>query len=361
MLKQIKNFTLHVIAGANIVTIVLMLLVGYSDRINPAGHYYLGIIGLAFPAFLMLNMGFLILWVMIKPRAVLIPILGYLLCYGPIHIYMPLNLKKEVPKDAIKVISYNVWLFAGWETPPGTDNAILSYLRKQNADILCLQEAATNELGKNRVDAVLDPLYQYKDTACIGNCNSLTLYSKFPILAREHINYPSAGNMSMAYQLKIGRDTVIVVNNHLESVGFSQEEKEQFRTFTKGELKGEKAQKEPALIIKKLATATQKRAVQADAVARYVSKHKGRSIILCGDFNDSPISYTRHKIAENLTDCYVETGNGPGISYHHSRFWVRIDNIMCSSDWQPYACKVDNSIKMSDHYPVVCWLKKKKP
>ena len=329
MFKQIKNFTLHVITGANIVTIVLMLLVGYSDRINPAGHYYLATIGLAFPAFLILNMGFLILWVMIKPRAVLIPLLGYLLCYGPIHIYMPLNLKKEVPQGAIKVISYNVLSFAGWETPPGTDNAILSYLRKQNADILCLQEAATNELGKNRIDAVLDPLYQYKDTAWIGNYHSLTLYSKFPILTREHIKYPSAGNMSMAYRLKIGRDTVIVVNNHLESVGFSQEEKEQFRTFTKGELKGEKA--------------------------------KGRSIILCGDFNDSPISYTRHKIAENLTDCYVETGNGPGISYHYSRFWVRIDNIMCSSHWQPYACKVDNSIKMSDHYPVVCWLKKKKP
>ena len=361
MFKQIKNFTLHVITGANIVTIVLMLLVGYSDRINPAGHYYLATIGLAFPAFLILNMGFLILWVMIKPRAVLIPLLGYLLCYGPIHIYMPLNLKKEVPQGAIKVISYNVLSFAGWETPPGTDNAILSYLRKQNADILCLQEAATNELGKARIDAVFDPLYQYKDTAWIGNYHSLPLDSKFPMLTREPIQYPSARNMSMAYRLRKGRDKVIVINNHLESVGFSQEEKEQFRTFTKGELKGEKAKKEPALIIKKLATATQKRAVQADAVARYVSKHKGRSIILCGDFNDSPISYTRHKIAENLTDCYVETGNGPGISYHYSRFWVRIDNIMCSSHWQPYACKVDNSIKMSDHYPVVCWLKKKKP
>ncbi|MBO1363664.1 endonuclease/exonuclease/phosphatase family protein [Prevotella sp. A2931] len=359
MLKQLKHFTLHAIAGANIATIVLMLLVGYSDRINPAEHNYLAIVGLAFPIFLVLNMGFIILWVIFKPRGVLIPMLGYLVCYGPIRIYMPLNSDTKVPKGAIKVISYNVWSFAGWETPPGTDNAILSYLHDQKADILCLQESSGNELGQARVDAVLDTLYQYKDTACVGSSHSLTTYSKFPILSREHIRYPSVGNMSMAYQLKIGRDTVIVINNHLESTGFSAEEKEQFGTLVRGELKVDKAKSESRLIINKLAAASRKRAPQADAVARYVSKHNGRSIILCGDFNDSPISYTRHKIAENLTDCYVKTGNGPGISYHHSRFWVRIDNIMCSAHWQPYACKVDKSIKMSDHYPIICWLKRK--
>ena len=64
------------------------------------------------------------------------------------------------------------------------------------------------------------------------------------------------------------------------------------------------------------------------------------------------------KVAENLTDCYVSTGNGPGISYHMNGFFVRIDNILCSTDLEPCKCIVDRKIATSDHYPVVCWLKK---
>ena len=84
------------------------------------------------------------------------------------------------------------------------------------------------------------------------------------------------------------------------------------------------------------------------------------SIILTGDFNDSPISYVRHRLASVLTDCYVASANGPGISYHYNAFYVRIDNIMCSSHWKPYACRVDNTVKASDHYPIICSLERKK-
>jgi UDP-2,3-diacylglucosamine pyrophosphatase LpxH len=63
---------------------------------------------------------------------------------------------------------------------------------------------------------------------------------------------------------------------------------------------------------------------------------------------------------KELTDCYVATANGPGISYHYNAFYVRIDNIMCSDHWKPYECKVDNSISASDHYPIVCKLQRVK-
>ncbi|MBN2917310.1 MAG: endonuclease/exonuclease/phosphatase family protein, partial [Prevotella sp.] len=96
---------------------------------------------------------------------------------------------------------------------------------------------------------------------------------------------------------------------------------------------------------------------EAEAVAKYIQQHKEQSIILCGDFNDGPISYAHRTIAKDLTDCYIASGNGPGISYHHGGFFVRIDNIMCSDDWEPYECKVDDKIAVSDHYPIICKLK----
>ena len=112
-------------------------------------------------------------------------------------------------------------------------------------------------------------------------------------------------------------------------------------------------------LIDKLGEASRIRAPQARAVARYIRKHAYQSIICVGDFNDGPLSYAHRIVSDGLTDCYIASGNGPGISYHHSGFYVRIDNILCSDDWTPYGCKVDRQIKQSDHYPIYCWLKKR--
>lgn len=360
MFRKVKNITLQFIAGANIATIILMLFIGYSDRVNPVEHPIIANAGLVFPVFLLLNFCFLVFWICFKWRGVIIPVAGFLLCYFPMRTYIPFNVSSDAPTGSIKVLSYNVWCFAGGERNADGKNPILEYIREQNADIVCLQEANAGELGKARLDAVMDSIYQYKDTAMSspgGDC--IALYSKFPILSRERIHYKSKGNLSMAYGVKIGNDTVLVVNNHLETTGLSNEERSQFKTMLKGEMKSKSAEHTSKLLVEKLGEASVKRAPEAEAVERYLSMHEGRSIILCGDFNDSPISYVHRVIAKNLIDCYVESGNGPGISYHHSGFYVRIDNIMCSEDWRPYNCKVDDKIKDSDHYPISCLLKKR--
>ena len=127
----------------------------------------------------------------------------------------------------------------------------------------------------------------------------------------------------------------------------------------KGNLESHTVKTESKRLIDQLGESARTRAPQAQAVARYIRKHAYQSIICMGDFNDSPLSYAHHTIDKELTDCYVASGNGPGISYHLSGFYVRIDNIFCSDDWEPYGCTVDRSIKASDHYPIMGWLKKK--
>ena len=80
-------------------------------------------------------------------------------------------------------------------------------------------------------------------------------------------------------------------------------------------------------------------------------------MIVCGDFNDNPISYARRIISQGLTDCFVETGKGIGLSYNQKGFYVRIDHILCSEHFQPYNCQIDDEMDASDHYPILCWLK----
>ena len=106
-----------------------------------------------------------------------------------------------------------------------------------------------------------------------------------------------------------------------------------------------------------LSEASRIRSRQVDIVARYIHEHRHLPIILCGDFNDTPISYTHHQLTRQLTDCFVATGRGLGWTYMDSRMYVRIDNILCSKHFKPYKCIVDTKTIGSDHFPIVCWLK----
>lgn len=72
-------------------------------------------------------------------------------------------------------------------------------------------------------------------------------YSRYPIVSRERIQYPSKGNLSMAYEIKKGNDTIIV-NNHLETTGLSVEDKSSFKSMVKGKLEGTAAKKASLII-----------------------------------------------------------------------------------------------------------------
>lgn len=358
MLAKFKNFLMQMVAGANIVTVIIMLMVGYSDRLHPATFPLFANAGLLLPVFLVLNFFFLVFWVFFKFRWVVIPFAGYILCFQPVRTYCPFNITGEVPDSAIKVLSYNVWLFAGWNDN-GNPNPILEYIASADADVVCLQEAGANEVGQRKIDNMLDPIYKYRDTMRIGNGGSvIAFYSKHPILHKQRIDYESRGNLSGAVWLDIAGDTVIVVNNHFETTGLTVDDKAQFRQLVKGEYRSDSVENASRKLFDKLKESTVRRAPEAEAVARFIASHSGETIICCGDFNDGPNSYARRTVAENLTDCYVATGNGPGISYHMNGFYVRIDNILCSTDLEPCKCIVDRKIAVSDHYPVVCWLKK---
>ena len=70
MFKQLKKFTVQMIAGANVATAISMVLVGYSDRLNPADHPLLSTLGMAFPIFLLINFAFLFFWLIFKWRMI---------------------------------------------------------------------------------------------------------------------------------------------------------------------------------------------------------------------------------------------------------------------------------------------------
>ena len=299
------------LTGANVATVIVMLLVGFSDRLNPTDHPLVSTVGMAFPVLLVINMGFLLFWLIFKWTRAWVPVAGFILSYVPISIYMPLNVSPSPPEGALKLVSYNVCSYGGnFKYEQGFEK-VRDYLIDEKADIVCLQE--DNDSWRRYCFKQLEERgLTYNDTVVLFNdelrFNCLGIHSKYPIIRRERIDYKTVS--------------------------------------------------ESQLLMVKLAEANAVRSKQIETVCQYVSQYLGRyPIIVCGDFNDNPISFSRHRMGKMLTDCFVESGRGVGLSYNQKAFSFRIDHIFCSADITPYQCEVDTKMDASDHFPMVCWLK----
>lgn len=361
MYKTLKKFVFRALIVGNLLIVLLMILVGNVDKLHPADYPLLANLGLGFPVILFANLVFLVVWAFARWRMIWLPVLGFLICYGPIRTYMPFNIPEEKPHGAIKVMSFNVYMFDPWDVKKGETNPIVDYVVNSKADIVCLQEATVDASGSDHILDTLKKHYPYYKLMVKKKpaADHILLLSHYPILWQDSIPYKSNSNMSVAYMLDIKGTKTLLVNNHFESFGLTNDDKEGFKTLVKGSMKTNDMKSESSHLLHKLGTVAERRAPEVEMVANYVKKYLDKKVpvILCGDFNDNPLSYAHRTIANILTDCYVSSGNGPGISYHRSGMYFRIDHIFCSDDFEPYGAKVDNSVTNSDHYPVYCWLK----
>ena len=361
MYKTLKKFVFRALIVGNLLIVLLMILVGNVDKLHPADYPLLANLGLGFPVILFANLVFLVVWAFARWRMIWLPVLGFLICYGPIRTYMPFNIPEEKPHGAIKVMSFNVYMFDPWDVKKGETNPIVDYVVNSKADIVCLQEATVDASGSDHILDTLKKHYPYYKLMVKKKpaADHILLLSRYPILWQDSIPYKSNSNMSVAYMLDIKGTKTLLVNNHFESFGLTNDDKEGFKTLVKGSMKTNDMKSESSHLLHKLGTVAERRAPEVEMVANYVKKYLDKKVpvILCGDFNDNPLSYAHRTIANLLTDCYVSSGNGPGISYHKSGMYFRIDHIFCSDDFEPYGAKVDNSVTNSDHYPVYCWLK----
>lgn len=360
-MRHFGFFIAYLILAINIFFISLLLLTAYSPHIHPTVHPIASCLGLTFPIFLVVNSCFLLFWIIIqKYKYALIPLAGFILCYPQIRTYFPINFHtNELPSGSFKILSYNIMGFNGTIKKNG-ENPILEYLRNSKADILCLQEYTTstiqNHLSQKDVENALVN-YPYHKIQIVGNghANRIACYSKYPIISSRTLDYKSEYNGSVVYELKIGKDTVTLINNHLESNKLTKEDKVVYEDILKSP-QAEKVKIGASMLIHKLAEASAIRAPQADKIAQEINSSKYSHIIVCGDFNDTPISYAHRIIAKDLHDTFTESGRGLGISYNQNRFYFRIDNILASKNFKSYNCTVDRSIKYSDHYPIWCYL-----
>jgi endonuclease/exonuclease/phosphatase family metal-dependent hydrolase len=148
----------------------------------------------------------------------------------------------------------------------------------------------------------------------------------------------------------VGTDTIRVVNTHLKSIVF---DKEDYKTVE--EIKAVDDNIEPyqlRKIVAKLKYAFQYRARQAEKIREKLNACQ-YPIILCGDFNDSPTSYSYNIIRGKLKDSFMESAKGMSRTYIGKMPSFRIDYILHDPRWKSYNYKT-NTLNFSDHKMVSC-------
>lgn len=365
-MKHLSKIVTYLILAVNALFAGLLLLTAYSPYIDPTVHPVQSCLGLTFPIFLFINVCFFIFWLLIRWRFVLLPLLTFTLCYPQIRTYIPFNFRSsEMPEDKIKILSYNVMSLGNMKLENG-ENPILNYILDSKADIVCLQEYILWQGGKqciqpNTVRKALKKIYPYEDIRSVGQegvSNKLACYSRHPILSARVLKCESDYNGSAIYEIKVDKDTMTLINNHLESNKLTKEDKVVYEDMLK-EPNARKVKSGIRQLVRKLAEASSIRSSQARHIAKEIETKAHPYTIVCGDFNDSPISYAHRVIGQNLDDAYTESGRGLGISYNQNKFYFRIDNILISKNLKAYNCTVDRSIKDSDHYPIWCYIAKR--
>ena len=345
----------------NVCAALTLIAAAFSDTVSPERVIVFAYLGLAYPFICAINIGFLLYWIFSKRWFMFISLFAFLVCWQPTRHYFPFHRKASVPDSGvIKVLTYNVMGFAHADHTESAPNRIVKYIAESHADIVCIQEyfvaKAGDKLTAQKLNAALR-MYPYASVIKIKNHEwGLAVYSKYPILQARRIEYPSIHNGSSIHKISINGKTLTVINNHLESFKLTSEDKSRYSEFISGTapenfagLRGTMHQK--------LGSAFRIRARQAQIIAEEVRRAHSDYILVCGDFNDTPISYAHRTIkGPFLQDAYADAGWGPGATYNQNYFRFRIDHILHSPNMEAINCTVDK-VRFSDHYPVWCYLK----
>jgi len=291
----------------------------------------------------------------------LLSLIVILLGFNNLKNYIQIN-GKNSSKKGIVICSYNVRNFAGktYGEKSREKNAvsIYSYLKKKNPDIICLQETNTSTMNK-----VFQPsLVNSKELGSEIYSTKLeingdpVIYSKFPVINEKKIHFKGTRNMISYADIAMNEDTVRIFNCHLQSYRLTNSDISEFNDFPFEDNK--KDIKEILFFNNKLEQAFVRRAEHADSLKAYIKKCP-YPVIVCGDFNDTPVSYVYHTISKELKDTFVESGSGISNTYLGDLPSFRIDYIFHSKEFSGYNFSRDK-VNYSDHYPISCKLIRKK-
>lgn len=207
---------------------------------------------------------------------------------------------------------------------PDTLKAAAQLINSYQPDLICLQERPHTNLVSYDLIKLSFPQYQYKATNGREDENlNIILFSKYPLSNVKTWYFKDTYNKMIQADVDWNGKPFRIFSVHLQTTGHG----------------------------KNLLTNIKKRAAQSDLL-KAEAKKSPYPVIICGDFNDIPCSYTLLNLLTELKDLSI-TFSG---SYQKLASVFKIDYILSTKEWVKEEYMLITNF-WSDHKIQTCTIK----
>lgn len=352
----------------NAVAVAILLVTYLAPHISPRSYWPLALLAMSFPYQLPVHAFFIGWWMLFRRKRMAVSLVAVLLGWGHVGDHVQIFGRKaparEVHGDGVKVMSWNVRLFDlyNWSQNRRSRDSIFHVLRREDADILCLQEFfhSGNPRFFRTKDALLE---EFRYRAVHDSYSAKTRYdqhfgiatfSTHPILDRGTISFPdNPNNQCIWSDIAIGKDTIRVYNAHLASYHFGDDDY-RFIDGLDTDTDSGTLKRGGLRILKLLRKGLRLRADEVERIAEHM-RQSPYPVVYCGDMNDVPMSYGYRTLRGPMRDAFRESGRGTGGTYVGRLPSLRIDHILHDDRLESWGFATLPE-ELSDHKAIVCHL-----
>lgn len=309
---------------------ILFLLLGtlLNAYVPPKIFPWFNLLSLGFPVLITLYLILTIFWIFSWKKRAFVFMLAGLAFINPVKRWVNYSSPPKTTGSVIKILSFNAK--AGFW---GRKN-IGSYLESQNADVILLQEDGAG-------------LYEFEGYEKVKPSGIFAILTKHKIVNEEIIK-PRNEDLripGVLADIEIKGRTYRFIDVYLNPFRF---EKDMVKLNGNTDTDEQKIKD----VIKRLIPTFKKHQDQV-ALIREAIENSPYPVILAGDFNSVPNSYEYYHLSHGLEDTFLTAGKGSATSFHDYKFPIRIDYVFSSKSLKAISYKVDRSVSISDHYPVI--------
>jgi endonuclease/exonuclease/phosphatase family metal-dependent hydrolase len=325
-----------------------MAVIGCYIAYLPANQYpTLNWLSVFLPIILLLNAAIALCWIWKKSLWMIVPLLSILICFPFISSTLHWNFRKQAPpKTPFTIATYNIRNVMG-ENIFLDAQQFAALLKQESVDVICLQELPGEGVIREGLIVELTKfLPYYQVSSQLPGTLELAIFSRYPIVEMNPILFTEeTQNSSFWVDLDREGDRIRIFNNHLQTTNINQN-KVSF-SLKIGEMINQ---------LKKMKQVVEEnggiRTRQANVIRKLLDESP-YPVIVCGDFNANPASYTYKTIKGTLKDSFREAGTGYGYSYRYLKKLFRIDYILYSPEHFRATRYYSPELLYSDHKPVV--------
>lgn len=360
-MQQKKSWFSRIVLVIYFGIVLIYLLTCLVPFLNPSQFWFIAILGMGFPILLLLVLICLLICALLRSKWSFLALAALLISWQQISVLFAFRTNKGFDftkkENSLRVLTWNVssWTenvdMADRVERTGLRSLMLDAVQMQNADVLCFQEyfdSFAPELYPANIPVFKKMGFNYYHFTPLlkmagGKLQAgLCVFSKYPIVDTAFFKVQNKGNSEgvSITDIQFNKKIIRVINTHLESPRLAKQEYNPL-----GEVE------ESRSVAGKIKRAYLLRSEQAQAIRNCIDTSK-YPVIVCGDFNDVPNSYTYFKIKGNLQDAFLQKGAGLGKTFQFISPTLRIDFMLADKRFSINQFSRPD-YPYSDHYPQV--------